>query len=506
MKKIVLFFTMILFISSAVKAQDITQPHPGDENIPVTGTLPVLYINTDDNIPITQKETYLSGTYWFDSMGLEGIESVGSQENPLPLEIRQRGNSSRQYPKKPYKIKLGKKAEIYGMPKQKHFALLNHWTPNVGMLEMTGFEIGRRAGLAWTPNEKPVEVMLNGYNIGLYYLAESVKIDSKRINIYEQEDQNTDESLVEGGWLLEIDNYPDPCQVKIVQDPEGEPFEIRFTYKTPEDLSELQKEWLVNELTTISNMIYSEDKSDCTWFEKIDADELARYYIVQEVCGNQDAFVGSTYLHKDLGEKWKFGPLWDLSWSSTRGDRGKTFVEMRHDLAPEFRFAWIEEMWKFPAFRDKVYEVWKTIYPDKFAGMDKFITDAANNISTAYELNYNTLWPQDHPTTANVADRLKQAIPQFTSWFNNYLSMSSVADVQSDSDAPFISLENNADGSFSIKGAEVTSVRLVDLKGRSIDVKLTASNRFVADVEAGLYILAATTADGPCLPIKFVVR
>ncbi|MDE6082064.1 MAG: CotH kinase family protein [Muribaculaceae bacterium] len=497
---------MILVVSSAVKAQDITQPHPGDENTPVSGTLPVLYINTDDNIPITQKETYLPGTYWFDNKALDGIKSVGSKDEPLPLEIRQRGNSSRQYPKKPYKIKLGKKTEIYGMPKQKHFALLSHWSPNMGLIEMTGFELGRCVDLEWTPMEKPVEVVLNGYNVGLYYIAESVKIDSKRIDIYEQEDQNTDEALVDGGWLIEIDNYPDPCQVKIVQDPEGEHFETRFTYKTPEDLSDLQHDWLVDELTTISNMIYSADKSDCTWFEKIDSDQLARYYIVQELLGNQDAFVGSTYLHKDLGGKWKFGPLWDLGWSFSTGQRDKTFAEMRHESNPEFRFTWIDEMWKFPAFRDKVYEVWNSIYPAELQGIDEFITETANTISSAFELNYNTLWPQDHYSSSYIANGLKNKFQLYASWLNNYLAMNSKVDIQCDHKASSISVIGNADGSFIIQGPEVTSLKLVDVNGRNIDVELTASNSFVIDAPAGIYILAASTADGPCLPIKFVVR
>ena len=84
--------------------------------------------------------------------------------------------------------------------------------------------------------------------------------------------------------------------------------------------------------------------------------------------------------------------------------------------------------------------------------------------------------------------------------------MNSIVDVQCDYKASSISVIGNADGSFIIQGPEITSLKLVDVNGRNIDVELTASNSFVIDAPAGIYILAASTADGPCLPIKFVVR
>ena len=50
-----------------------------------SGTLPVMYITTEGNTPITAKEDYLQATYDLDPMGFEGIEAVGSAQAPEPL-------------------------------------------------------------------------------------------------------------------------------------------------------------------------------------------------------------------------------------------------------------------------------------------------------------------------------------------------------------------------------------------------------------------------------------
>ena len=57
-------------------------------------TLPVLYITTEDSVPITSRDYYLQGTYYLDSQYCDRFESIGSAEEPLALQIKGRGNSS----------------------------------------------------------------------------------------------------------------------------------------------------------------------------------------------------------------------------------------------------------------------------------------------------------------------------------------------------------------------------------------------------------------------------
>lgn len=319
-----------------------------------SGTLPVIYIDTEGHAEITSKDDYLSGTYWLDPNGTEGVEAIGSAEDPLPLQIRGRGNYSWWgFDKKPYRIKLAAKAPLAGCKKSKHFALLAHADDSFGFLRnAVGLELSRVMGLAWTPADKPVELVLNGKYNGLYFLTETIRVDSDRVNIVEQNDNITDPEAITGGWLVEIDNYENDPHVKVQETGNQN---IVFTYKTPEVLSTKQREWLFNEMTAINSMIYTEDKSDCTWASKIDLEALARYYVVQEIVDDYESFHGSCYLYRDLGEdqKWFFGPVWDFGSAYLREKSKFIYQDSRYHQT------WIGEMRKFPQFNEVVTRVWK---------------------------------------------------------------------------------------------------------------------------------------------------
>ena len=215
----------------------------------VSGTLPVMYIDTEEHKPITSKTVYLPGVYRLDPSGCEGVEAIGSEAEPLPLQIRGRGHSSWRAEKKPYKIKLDKKTAIMGMAKNKHWALLK---PSENIV--AGMEMGRLMNFRWTPDFRPVEVVLNGDYIGLYFLTETIRIDENRVNIYEQQDGETDPALIKGGWLVEVDNYRDDCQITV---PENSSWNLTIKYHSPEELSGAQKQWLTDEFKAINAAIYT---------------------------------------------------------------------------------------------------------------------------------------------------------------------------------------------------------------------------------------------------------
>ena len=65
-------------------------PIPADTTIFVegcSGTLPVLFINTDSAAAIVSKEEYIHADWWLDPMGIEGVDSLGSYRQPLRMQI-----------------------------------------------------------------------------------------------------------------------------------------------------------------------------------------------------------------------------------------------------------------------------------------------------------------------------------------------------------------------------------------------------------------------------------
>lgn len=353
-----------------------------------SGTLPVIHINTDGSAPITSKETYVSATYWLDPMGVGDFQAFGSEQEPLPLQIRGRGNYTwTGFDKKPYRLKLASKADLLGLGSSKHWALLAHADDSYGFLRNPmGFWLSSELGMPWTPGQQPVEVVLNGDYIGLYFLTETIRVDKNRVNIVEQPDLATDPEEITGGWLVELDNYPYDPHVTIR---EGDGTELWFTYKTPEVLSQQQETYLTDQMEAINDAVYSEDRDDCAWADMVDLETLAKFYIVQEVMDNYESFHGSCYLYRQQGQdqKWMFGPVWDFG-SSFNEDKSRYIYSGR-----QWHNAWIGQMCQFSAFMDVVKALWANFYETKYDAMLDYAQSFADYIAAGARADAQR-WPQ----------------------------------------------------------------------------------------------------------------
>ena len=381
-----------------------------------SGTLPVLYIQTENKAPITSKDYYLNATYYLDAIGLEGYESIGSASAPLTMEIKGRGNYSwTGFDKKPYRIKLADKQPLLGMKKSKHFALLAHADDSNDrkgfMRNAVGFELSRMIGMTYTPDARPLEVVLNGDYIGLYFLTEHIRVDKDRVNIVEQEDEETDNEKITGGWLVEIDNYDDDPHITIK---EGGKTTMWITYKTPEVLSPQQEQYLTEQMKLIDNLVYGDKNSDELW-NYLDMDALAKFYIVQELTDNYESFHGSCYLHKEMGEneKWYFGPVWDFGSSF---NRDKSQYMYQGDV---WHNHWIPEICKFPAFMNRVKEIWNEFYNGDYNNIYNFI-DTHENLIAQAAVKDKERWSQYHgsQTIGTYIERTTNVLRKNAEWLN----------------------------------------------------------------------------------------
>lgn len=401
----------MMFVLVACTKYEFGPEPPAINDTDVSATLPVLYINTENNQEITSKTVYINATYWLDTQYNDDVQPLGSEHDPLPMEIRGRGHSSWKGDKKPYKLKLAKKTEMLGMPKNKHWALLKP-TENT----VAGLYLGEIMGMAWTPGFRPVEVVLNGDYLGLYFLTETVRIDENRVNIYEQQDRETNPDLIKGGWLVEVDNYKDECQITI---PECSSWNLTLRYHSPENLSDAQLQWLTTEFKSINSAIYSADKTSTAWEDYIDVESMARFFILQEIMDNPDGFHGSFYLHKDLaaGAKWVAGPVWDL----VCYNREKTDYTFRMKVHYGFTPHWVGEIIQYDSFCRAVKEIWDEVYPDRLSEIYDRIDETVLPLDKAWQYNCSR-WNEDPTLTTRVrADRIKSALRGNIEWFAKHL-------------------------------------------------------------------------------------
>lgn len=414
--------------SAQMSANDIFVPSSGDNwtqgtwmNIdtwrgqntnPGTNTisqqLPVVYVTT--TAPIESKDVYVTGTIYIDPL-TTGYEALGTAQTPITAQFKGRGNWTwTGFDKKPYRIKMDVKQKVLGMPSNKHWCLMAAADDNLGFLRMPlGHMISEAIGLRWTPRLVPVELVLNNKYVGLYFMTEHVRVGSKRVNIEEQLEGETQADLITGGWLVEIDNYPTENNITFT---EGNGQNIMVSLKEPEIISAEQRNYIVNQMLELNTALYEKTPQH---IERIlDMKEAAKYYLVQEIMGDCESYHGSCYLYKDrdsLGmvDKWKFGPVWDFG-NSYRSYHHNGWIYER----PQFAQYWIGQLATWPSFQKELSEQWWIYYHTKkdevraqLVEISKLITQAAKNDAVVWR---NTL---NYTDNTNMTEKTNSILEQY---------------------------------------------------------------------------------------------
>ena len=123
------------------------------------------------------------------------------------LSIRVRGNSTANMAKKPYKLKFHEKVKLLGKghPNTKKWTMLANHADKTMLRNAITSIMGERAGLAFNPAAKFVDLTVNDRYAGTYQLSDQVDVCPHRVNIVEQDYPLTPMSNITGGYLLEAD-------------------------------------------------------------------------------------------------------------------------------------------------------------------------------------------------------------------------------------------------------------------------------------------------------------
>lgn len=333
-------------------------------------TLPVVYVNTEGGKEITSKTEYMGA-----QMHIQGNDEFNWQTTTLydgATQIRGRGNYTWVQPKKPYRLKLESKTSVFGMSLSKHFVMLADYGVRNLLHNIVGQDFADRNTDNYTCKFTSVVLVMNGGYQGVYQFGEQVRIDEGRVDIFDWEQQASDiaktigkaegfspedittletvmtmnmawitdkkvafhgvtydfanygisypdmtdpENL--GGILMEIDIYEDEATMFRT------PMNNLVKAKNPEYM--LTNSTLLTNTQNFFNAFEACMKSDdattvyngktVSYSDLFDMNSLVEYFFVDEFTTNTDALLNSVYWYKDIGEKAKFGPSWDLDWS-----------------------------------------------------------------------------------------------------------------------------------------------------------------------------------------------
>ena len=228
------------------------------------------------------------------------ISNDGTRLLSEPGTTRERGNGSRTFPKKPWRIKFDKKQSVLDAPaKAKKWTLLNNYSDKTLFRNLLAFELSRQMGLPYTPYGTAVDVLMNGEYKGCYQLCDQVEINTNRVNITEMTPDDNQGSALTGGYLIEVDAYANQ-EVSWFKSGKGNP----VTIKSPDE-----DEITANQKQYITNFFNQMEKQ---WATYLDVNSFLRHFLVGELSGNTDTY-WSVFMYKERDEDLlHVGPVWDF--------------------------------------------------------------------------------------------------------------------------------------------------------------------------------------------------
>lgn len=411
-----------------------------DYDVSVTNTgLPIMVINQQGGT-VAWKETGFNvsaKTADFDEiMSQGGTITVYKADGTIDLEnqkaaVRLRGNSTQNYPKKPFAIKLDKKGDILGImegKKHKRWVLLANWKDRTLMRNAVAFDLVHifqqtlTDGLLWNPRGKHIEVVYNGVHIGNYYLCEQIKIDKNRLDIqdpYEIKNGAVDDaSLAKYGYLLEADDYYDE-DVKFTTK-----HYLPFMFKDDTDAGGKIRDYVRDKVQGIETRLYNGEYSAA--YENLDLPSVIDYWLFMELVMNDEMkHPKSVYMYIDGLDKLHAGPVWDFDWQSFPvidkitskynssfplkygesllggGDYTKSYwkkdgtpdrpYSVDQKTEDDTPFMWYPFLFKDPVFRQQAAERWQKVKGSIEAYAPK-ITEMGEQLASSWKYN-DEMWP-----------------------------------------------------------------------------------------------------------------
>lgn len=345
--------------------------------------LPHIYIETENGASIQSKDVYVYATMYY----VDENDVVTQYDD---MEIRLRGNSTKNLAKKPYKIKFSQKEKFLGTgyAKAKKWTLLANAGDKTLMRNAITSLMGDFLGLKNNPAHKFVDLTLNGTFIGNYQISDQVEVRPHRVNITEQDYPLEDDSDITGGYLLEVDGFKDGnCfTTSIYQVP------VRIHYPDDEEIESSQNAYIRQYIADFEKVLSGDEFSDAEkgYRKWVDSISLANWFIATEVSANIDGYY-STYFYKEQQDSLLYwGPLWDYDIAYNNDSRKpQTERTLMSDYGYGQTRLWVNRMWQDPWFGRLVNRRYKEVVE---AGLEAYmyhqIDSIADFLQESQALNY----------------------------------------------------------------------------------------------------------------------
>lgn len=258
--------------------------------------------------------------------------------------ITGRGNTTWDYNKKPYLLKLSSELDLLEMGKATDWVLLANAADGSNLNNKIVYSVANRVGFDWSPECEYVDVYLNGEYNGLYLLSERVQVSENRLEL-----DNSSDFL--GEFVLSIDDET----IYSTQTQSGRYVSVL----EPRAVDDKR----ASEISSTINLLEQELLSDrdLSTSDIIDLDSWVLRYILDEISANVDSDRGSCYFYYSNG-KFYAGPIWDYDkgFGDCQQSRNpKSFVANNSSRSSAYELPYYSKLCKNTSFQKRVKELYQ---------------------------------------------------------------------------------------------------------------------------------------------------
>lgn len=307
------------------------------------------------------------------------------------MQIRVRGNSSRYFDKKGYLIRLTdkngkyKKKEVMGMAPHYEWALHGPYLDKSLIRNYMWYNIAGEI-MGYAPNVRFCEVIMDGKYQGLYVMTETITNGKDcRLDISEPV-KGTDKT----GYVLRLDRGSN-TPIKNIETFTNYTYRNRqnvdIQYPRSGDLTPELADAIAQDFSDFEKSLYSYDydTDDYGYYNDIYVQSFVDYFIINEFTTNYDAGWLSTYIYRDIGDKYHM-VVWDFN-SACDNYIHSTLAPQRFEMQ---HMTWFYMLMKDEYFTDRIIqryqELRKSYLSEEY--LNQYIDDTVAYLGDAIDRNF----------------------------------------------------------------------------------------------------------------------
>lgn len=359
-------------------------------NIDVSGQeiegMPIYSV--DDTGTVTWAR-YIHENASFTEGNMEIKTDDGIQNSKIQIHVR--GNSSRYFMKKSYKVHLVKDDGTNNNLSLDNMGLSNEYILYGPYLDKTLIRNYMCMNISseimdYAPDVRFVHLFIDGIDQGLYVLMESITREEERLNLAK--------STTNGGatsYIIKLDrNRPNNTNLETLTDYTLKNGYLVYDlcYPGKDSVTDNKLFYVQKDISSIEKEIYSYDllnKTD-SYTDDLDLTSFAQYFVINEFFGNMDAGYYSTYLYKDVRGKIKLC-VWDFNNACDNYMEQENGVEGFHmQYTP-----WFEKLVQDKRFTEEVVKQYKNLRKSYLSEeyIQNYILETSKYIEDERINNYN---------------------------------------------------------------------------------------------------------------------